>query len=380
MQRQRRYWLEQIAPDVQAHGCFDGEFEQAAFCAALGVLNADANHPRVHAFGRLSHEMHGLAVPGTRAGHPVSDYVYRFVPIDASSRFILRGSARSGWAPRAFEVGLIDSRQTYLGTISKHELRIDGDGSFEIVIDPRASAGQVNHIRSAADARQLVIRDILADVSVERPFGVEIARCGPPALGPATDAAILNAYEPALRKFIDDLLPVNKLLATPPNVFASPALHAQGGHLVTQAYSAGHINLQDEEGLLVRMTLGNAAYAVVPLTNVWGGVGNFLEHRTALGTGRAAANPDGSYSFLISHHDPGVSNWVGTGGLQRGVVIFRWVGLRQNAGGSAPELETSVIRLADLPSQVGTEVPRVDRAERHAQLLKHRVDYLTAFA
>ena len=45
---------------------------------------------------------------------------------------------------------------------------------------------------------------------------------------------------------------------------------------------AKETKLTEDEAFVIRMTMGSAGYAIVPATNYWGGIGDFLNHRTTL--------------------------------------------------------------------------------------------------
>ena len=62
----------------------------------------------------------------------------------------------------------------------------------------------------------------------------------------------------------------------------------------------------------------------MPVTNLWTVTGDYWDEQTSLNNAQAVANPDGTYTFVISPTDPGVRNWVSTGGLNQGTVSIRF--------------------------------------------------------
>jgi hypothetical protein len=374
------YWIEQVQPSPQLRARFDAEFAQAAFCGVLNALNQDAGRPQLHAFGRFSHETAGVAIPGTKCGHPNPDYVYRFATIDGSGRYEVEGLTPAE-APTAFEFSILNAEQVYLGNLSKPDLTVGADGRFTIHVDPDPANGRANHLQTRPDACQILIRDMLADVAREQPYRLTIRRLDPPPAEPWSEDRIIAACGPAIRKFVDDLLWVNRNIVykNPVNSWAPPAIHTGGVYSVAQAYAPGHFRLQEDDAFVFTLTLGTAAYAVVPVTNAWGGINDYLGHTGTWGTRRAAANPDGSYSFVLSLSDPGIANWVDPDGLHEGILFIRWVGFPRDAAGSpSPTLEVRQVRLADLDRALPAGVPRLDAAGRRAQLQRHRTDYLRA--
>jgi len=160
----------------------------------------------------------------------------------------------------------------------------------------------------------------------------------------------------------------------PPNVLPAPAFMNQGETLVTQAYAMGHFKLTEDQAFVIRMTMGSAGYAIVPATNYWGGIGDFLNHRTCISSGRAAPNADGSYTYVVSRTDPGVVNWVETDGLDEGCLCVRWTAFRQD-GGPMPTLEAKLVTMAELEAALPPGTPRCDAAARNAQMTAHARDY-----
>lgn len=372
-----RYWMDRVGPDDELKARFDREFEQAAFCGALNTLNMDPLRPKIHAFCRFPHRQSGQLIPGTKAGHPNPDYVYRFIPVDERSHYVINGVA-SAHPPAAFELGVIDQNQVYVGTISAHQLDIGPDNRFTISIDPEPAGGRRNHIQSKPGACQVIVRDILGDVATDRPHALSVERVGGAAAGIIDDAPELR-YEAVLKKFVDELNAATAMLIgdRPVNRFSSPAFNDDGAYLVTQAYSPGRYRLTDDEALVVNLTLGNAAYAVVPISNEWGGINDFLNHIGCLGTGRAQPNPDGSFTFVVSLRDPGVANWVDPDGLHEGVLCIRWAGFDPSRRSDPrPSLATRLVQWHELDAALPDGCPRLDAVGRNAQLERHRAAYL----
>lgn len=373
-------WLDAVKPSPELRAVFDAEFEQVAFCSAMNAFNADPGHPRVHAFGRFAHLDGAMRVPGTKSGNPCPDYVYRFIPVSVEHRYVIEGRLPAQPAV-AFEFGLIDAQQVYQGTVSAHELVIDRDGRFRITIDAEPASGRPNHIRSRPGACQVIVRDVLGDVAVHRPYHLRVERAGPGKAPAPRDEDTARRFGLELNKFVDDLAAAigMSVARREPNRFDNPAFHGDGTFLVTQAYSSGQYRLADDEALVFTLRRGNAAYAVVPATNWWGGVGDFLKHTGTLGTGRAAPDPDGSYTFVLALTDPGVHNWIDPAGQHEGIVYVRWAGFDPGrAVTERPSLQARLVKLDDLPAALPPGSPGITTAARATHRERHRADYLAA--
>lgn len=353
---------------------FDYEFEMMRWVALMASINIDPNHPRIHAVSLYPHQTDGVDICGTKALHPSPDYVYRLAPVDDSARFIVHGRKPPS-GPLAFEFSLIGANEATQGNLSIGDLAIAPDGGFTITVDPEPANGRANHLQSAAGAQQLIIRDIFDHIENQRPMMLTIERLDPPKKPPMTIADIVKEVPKQMTKAIRGTMAVTAHVnKSPVNVLPSPAFFNQGETLVTQAYAMGHFKLTEDQAFVIRMTMGSAGYAIVPATNYWGGIGDFLNHRTCLSSGRATPNADGSYTYVVARRDPGVVNWVETDGLDEGMLCVRWTAFRQD-GGPMPTLEAKLVDWVDLDAALPAGTPRLDVAGRTAQIAQHGRDY-----
>jgi hypothetical protein len=353
---------------------FDYEFEMMRWVALLASINIDPNYPRIHAVSLYPHKTDGIDICGTKALHPSPDYIYRLAPVDDSARFIVHGKKPPS-GPLAFEFSLIGANEATQGNLSIGDIKIAPDGGFTITVDPEPANGRANHLQSAAGAQQLIIRDIFDHIERQRPMALTIERLDPPTKPPMTIADIVKEVQKQMAKAIRGTMAVTAHVnKSPVNVLPSPAFFNAGETLVTQAYAMGHFKLTEDQAFVIRMTMGSAGYAIVPATNYWGGIGDFLNHRTCLSSGRATPNPDGSYTYVVARRDPGIVNWVETDGLDEGMLCVRWTAFR-NDGGPMPTLEAKLVDWADLASALPAGTPRLDAAGRAAQIAQHARDY-----
>lgn len=375
----KHYWREAVQPNVEFLGLLDQEFEQTAFCGVLNALNQDSDHPGFHLFARFEHMLDGTRIPATKHGHPNPDYIYWFAPVNGESRYVV--SVDTGNAPpAAAEISLLDKNQVYLGNLSLHQLVIGSDGKFTITLDSDPAGDRVNHLQTRDGAFQLLIRNVIADLKSQQPMRFGIKRLGAPPAAAPSDDDIAPLCEAHIKKLINDLMFVNAnfVMKRPVNTFENPFFSDGGLYSVTQAYAPGHFRLDNDEALIFTLTLGNAAYAVVPVSNIWGGIGDYLHHVGSLGTGRARPNADGSFTIIVSPNDPGIDNWVDTGGLHEGVVFVRWAGFDPATGSKEkPTLGCERVKLADLRAILPGDTRYVNARERIDQSTRHTADYLS---
>ena len=168
----------------------------------------------------------------------------------------------------------------------------------------------------------------------------------------------------------------------PPNEFTNPTRNA--AFLDTQLQSAGYFQLEDDDALVVTIDPGDAGYFVVPVTNDWTITENYWDQQTSLNnaSNQAKPNADGTYTVVISKNDPGVANWVSTGGLNQGTVSIRF----QDLGDEAPMVSSKVVKIENLrdpdvlPADTVFIEPEDLAAYRAAQIATRQEGFNNRFA
>ena len=92
--------------------------------------------------------------------------------------------------------------------------------------------------------------------------------------------------------------------ANPPNFLPQPKIRSDNGMLVTQAYSIGHFNIEEDQALVMTLEAGNAGYATVPVTNLWGITTDHVRRTLSLNTSQSAPNADGTFTCVLSIKTP----------------------------------------------------------------------------
>ena len=157
-----------------------------------------------------------------------------------------------------------------------------------------------------------------------------------------------------------------------PNVLSSPDHNA--AFLATQLQSAGYFQLADDEALVITINPGKARYFSVPVTNDWTITNNYWDQQTSLNIAQSVKNADGTYTIVVSPTDPGVANWVSTGGLNQGTISIRFQDFNP-ASDVDPTVSSQVVKLNELSG-----LPTVTDAERQAQLAARKLAYNKRYA
>jgi len=150
-----------------------------------------------------------------------------------------------------------------------------------------------------------------------------------------------------------------------PNVMTQPASNAE--FLANQLQSNGYFQLADDEALVLTIDPASAGFFTVPVYNDWTITDDYWNQQTSLTNDQAFANLDGTYTMVVSLADPGVANWVSTGGLNQGLISMRFQNLDPDAL-ELPSVQSEVVKLADLADSLPADTVFVTHDERAAQL------------
>lgn len=375
-------WREALGPvSVALEACFAEALEQAAFTGVLASLNLDASCPRVHSTSHWAHTVAGRPIPATLTVFPNPDAAYRFMPVDGVSTYVIQGRFPKA-RPCINEFSVLSPEGRTVANLSGPDLVVEADGTFSITLDPRPPDGRCNHLQTTSEAVQVLVRDLLADWAAERPSTLAITRTdGPPAALPLCGEALEAQAARSLHKHVSDLIALTRrTLAEPPNTLTAPVIRrgaaSIGSTLVTQASSWGHFRLEEHEALVLTVCPGGAAYMSVALSDVWSVTDDVTRRTSSFNHLQASSDADGSCTFVLAAKDPGVRNWLDSGGSSAGVIFARWAGFDPARLAEArPAIDARLVKLSDLSGALPPGTRMLDAAGRREQLAKRARDF-----
>ncbi|MFD0589285.1 hypothetical protein ACFQZE_14945 [Paenibacillus sp. GCM10027627] len=366
---------------AEAESRLDNAINELAFSAIQKAVNNDPYHPKVYWLNSPPRSWFGLNVPGGRYSYDNPDNIYRTIPINGSSKYIIRGK-RTFPGPTDVTFSLIsnpNSQQT-VAILAGKDLVVNTDGSYIVTVDSNPANGRVNHIQSTSAAVQLFIRNNLGNWNTETPDALTVERVPDGSWhAPKNNFTIASEAWVNLQESIIDYgvgaLGIKTRL-NPVNTLSSPSSSSTLGTLVTQASSFGHFKLADDEALVATVNTGGAGYLVFPVTDPWLVTVNPIHHQSSLNNIQAAPNADGSYTFVVSVADTGVANWIDTAGLHEGTIMVRWQNLPSTTPVSGgPSVQTRVVKLADLAGILPSGTRYVTPEQRQQQLADRAAGY-----
>ena len=322
------------------------------------------------------------AVSGNRGLHDNPDTVYRLVPLDGRSDFVLEGEV--GAAPATiFELSVLTSSWQTIGHLTRADLGIAPGRRFRVHVGRAEGAEADRFVRTTEDAEMLLLRETLADWETEAPCRLRVeARTSPARARTRDDEAYVEAAAARVEKWFAESVRLTEApLARAPNDFPQPVITNEHGKLVTMAYSIGHFHVRPGEALVLRLDPGSAPYVIAPITSVWGTTGD----RPALGASwnstQMVRDGDGCFTCVLALSDPGVYNWLDPEGLERGFLFLRWAGLPADRPPERlPAVSARRVPMAGLRGALPPETRWIDAEERAALFARRESAYRRRFA
>ena len=394
-------------PDAANLQLLDNAVDEYALASAFSAKILNPMNPAVVTQVAPPHAWFGVNVGGSRLLYDNPDTIYRFIPVNKLAEYVLTGRILEGTpADTTFSVLEGTSGKTS-SILALADLDISPDGTFVITVSGEAAApGLKNHLQLTSSSTLIAARNTLGDWNVEEPMELEVQKVSGPRnslfaqLGGFVFLARLVNDRPMLASLLSVIPPlaiadtslvggpltalllvvrVNQeakymALATtdsvtgelrPPNVMTQPASNAE--FLANQLQSNGYFQLADDEALVLTIDPASAAFFTVPVYNDWTITDDYWNQQTSLNNDQAVPNGDGTYTMVVSLADPGVANWVSTGGLSQGLISMRFQKLDPDSP-EVPSVQSEVVKLADLPDSLPADTMFVTPEERAAQL------------
>jgi hypothetical protein len=369
-------WLGRAKASQAMRERFDDAFAEVMFSAAVWSSNQDKLRPKVSCITRLAHPVDGHRIPGSRWGIDNPDSVYRVIPISGDERYEIHGRVGKNRMTENYFT-LWDAHMGTVDVLNGRAMQVDSDGGFTITVDAEPANGRPNHVRTTAEAHEFYIRDVLLDWGRDDPNHFEVQRLGGPQGTPARTLDEQAEATAAMMAYFADF--TGKLshgvYKMAPNHFNLAWSADKVGAMRNQVYVMGRFDLAEDEAFVVDVSDGGAEYFTVPLSNIWGTTLDIVDRTGSLNKAQSAANDDGTYTYVISPVDPGVTNWIDSDGLREGILTLRMAefgeaGPREDLGARG-----RVVKLDRLDAEV-RHLPRVNSAQRAAQLADRRTSYL----
>lgn len=401
-------------PDAANLAALDNAVDEYALASAFSAQILNPMNPAVVTQVAPPHSWYGVDVGGSRLLYDNPDTIYRFIPVNKTSEYVITGRFYNE-IPADTTFSVLEGSSGKTSTIlSLKDIDVSDDGSFVINVsgDP-AAPGTKNHLQLTSSSTLVAVRNTLGDWSTEEPMDLAVHKVsGPPnslfaQLGgflffgsvvnnnpqlaklvslvpplPIADAPIVRGTLTALLMVIRGANQEAKYMALAttdpdtgmprqPNTMTQPASNAE--FLANQLQSNGYFQLADDEALVLTIDPGNAKFVSIPVYNDWTITDDYWNEQTSLNSEQAVQNDDGTYTVVVSPTDPLVANWISTGGLNQGIVSMRFQNLDADDP-AQPSVQAEVVKLDALTHDTnGTAV--ITQAQRDEQLVLRKAGF-----
>jgi hypothetical protein len=329
----------------------------------------DTDYPRFVRNFQSPAEISAAGLPGARMGGDNPDNIYRLAAIAHDTGYRVTGRVAGRSAPDV-SFSLMGNWGTSVGiaTIGLHELEVDADSRFTLIIDDQPAGTRRNHLTSAPHAKFLFVRDSLMDWAAETALELAIERIGTPARPPLT---IEEKAARACFRLTEDI-PLyywftRMFSGRPVNSMTVPVKVSSFGGLATQTSSMGRLSLKSDEAAIIRFDPAGATYVSLVDYDWWFRSIDVDSHQSSLTAATAAPDADGWISCVACGEDPGVANWIDTGGFGETLPLVRWQGLPSEEVRGGPIAEIRIVKRDRLDVEL-PDAERIDPAERARRL------------
>lgn len=251
------------------------------------------------------------------------DSAYWMAPVDGAHRYRVSGT-RGGECYLSFTVyaGSPGHPERVASNVNHLALGVGPGEDFELFLDP------------PPDACYVICRQYFLDPDHDPPASLRIEVVDGP--GPAVPAATaIAARWQAASDFV-------RAMTRPPVTRSSPSYAStvvnevgapagwradEGGGRGTpdQTYALGRFRLDDDEALVMDVRVPPCVYASAVLWNRFGQSIDTRLHRATINHRQMVTGADGTARLVVAHRDPGVPNWLDTGGRRQGTVFWRFL-------------------------------------------------------
>jgi hypothetical protein len=310
--------------------------EQVVCWLAWSVGHADARHPQFHRQNDLV----------TQWGGPNADNVYRHARVDPALRYRIRGRMH-GCDDFVLAVRAGFMHQERWGTlleVTASDIGIGRGDDFELLV------GEGGTVSLPEGAAMVSIREYYVDWRADEPatFTIECLDEAGPA-GRVTGDELAAQFADAASSVEHSMGYWNEYMesaraAGVDNAFAASQRVAKG--LALARYGFCFWQLGPDEALVVETDVPAARYWSLQLyTMGWFEPIDPPGRITSRNHLQTTVGADGRVRAVVAGRDPGVPNWLDTGGRPEGLLTLRWF---WPTGDGAPEPTATVMDLADV--------------------------------
>lgn len=290
--------------------------------------------------------------PYKKWGGDNADAYYQHAPVDPDRSYRVRGRAGdAAYLSLTVYGGPRDGRysERIVGAVNnRDDLDIAPDGSFELMMArERPKDWKGAFVKLEDDAVVAITRDYLHDPVNGKRCEWHIESIDPPATYRQDDADLARRFRAALT-WVREQANIVPIGLGDLNQFDEPYPVQQvtfGWAAGDAAYAMGSFDLAADEALVIRGRSPECAFWNCCLWNQLLHTYNYDYERVTINGAQTVYEPDGSWTIVVAHEDPGHPNWLSTAGHPSGRIWLRWF-----YPSATPERPTTeVVKLGAVP-------------------------------
>lgn len=361
---------------------FGNMIDEYMFHHAMRAANGDANFPQAARFMVPGHHWFGRDVPGSRWAGDSPDFIYRTIPIAHGGHYEIRGKATCADIPTVNYSLMADltAAPITLTLLDSLDMDIAADGSFTITVDDSPAHDRPNHIQTKPGADFIMVRDALGDWTGQSANSLEVARLDPDDVAKPEPDMAAHAAKIAIQGLYYTYYCTQSGAGQEPNNIRPPMSSAAFGGMATQWGTKGNLNLAADQALIVRSNAAGAQFRNLTLTDAFHMSIEYWQRTSSFNHKQMAADEDGDFTFVIAHRDPGIHNWIDTGGLRRTMFGQRWQAFDRSGEHDDPWMTVREVNFDQLESELPGGVRRIDEKGRRAQIAARTAGFASRFA
>ena len=363
-------------PEQQDWDMFEDAMDEFAFIYALKATNCDSNYPRVlSAIYRPEIEWFGHKMPACRVSGDAPDNHYAMFPVDDKATFKITGKR---FEPAPAHVTWQFNTDSFFsispGYVHSDDIEYNEDGSYEVIMGPEKPNGRKNHFQIPQRTRFVFVRESRADWT-QVPGAMQVERLGEPAAPPRSLEQMAEHAVWMMREDVPkDYWFIQLSRHVPVNTMPVPKVTGAISGMHLQLTSLGNLRIEEDEAYVVTVGSGNAQFRDFVLMDVWYRSLDYHKRQSCMNNAQGILNADGSTTYVVSHRDPGIHNWLDAGGIRNLSPVHRWQGLPLDEG-NAPFIDGKLVKFDELEQHLPREIQRVSPEQRQRQLEQRKREF-----
>jgi hypothetical protein len=311
---------------------------------------------------------------------PVPDFVYTYAPIRGEGTYRVAGHRGSS----LFAVLTVsetyftrtDTPKPGLENYDLDELTIGDDGRFEVILSAERPSGyEGDWWYLDPVATNLAVRHAMYDWLGEVDPRMSIERLDVPAIRPPTSAEELSARMQEVDTWVEYSIQhwlVHLAATREKGIVNRFEVHDYSGFTGSswpQTYLEGLFEIEEDEALIIETVIPEQVryWSFLVADDLFATI-DWTNRQSSLNGHQARLDSDGRFRGVVAARDPGVPNWLDTGGCLSGALQGRW-----NQASSAPHPSITRVPLADLRDHLPADTPVTTPEERDRVLRDRRM-------